>query len=1164
MQKRNILTFLMLFFFSIAPFMALAQSVVTAANGTEFANHMNASASYTIRVTANFTMTNDYIEVPSGYTKTVIGWDASTATSTKRTIARGGTACGIEVLGTLNLQNIDFNGNNYVNPYSLITNYNALSLNNVSIYNCKTTSNVNTATTGCAVLSYLYYYTPRVTTAGTVTIRNCSGSAPLDIQGGTFTNSGTLSIYSNTYTLTSTFCGGMDLDGCSASNTGTINIYSNRTATLGGGMTLLGTTSFTNSGTLNVYSNTASGNGGGIWLRSSASFTNTATGRVNVYGNTSGGYGGGVFVGGTFTNNGVVSVGSSGSNQSQLGGGIFVNGTFTCGSNSTTTIEGNAATSNGGGVYLAGTAAFANAMIGNNTAVNGGGIFNEGTLRFNTVASSVSNNSATSVGGGLYLLSGTVAFNTTTSIGNNTSVDGAGGVFMAVNATFPGTVSVTNNNGGANGSGGGVYVYQGVTMTATGVTISGNTAGEGGGIANDGTLLCTGTNTITVTGNSATNGDGGGILNYASRTLTLSSTAAKTITGNTASGNGGGILTANGGTLTNCNVGASGAANSAANGGGIYLGDGTLNVTDGSCTYNTATANGAGIYILSGTANLNGSGTDGIAVQHNTTGSFGGGVFIATNAIMGINGKVIVSDNFTSRTSLVYDDYLKPDKQDDVCLQTLNDNNPSGSIGKIKVNGAIAGSLIGITEQPVASSYYRSLDAAGDKMRQFTIDYGDYYTSKAANDATDVFFSNDIELVVKLLEHPLPGTTTGKLEVTLGGILRRAWYVAGIVDDDELTWGSDTNSGLGPDVPCRTLTGPEGVFARGFDPEHDHIFVVRAISVTAEAAAGRLTNGKVVVRYPADGTTATFSGNTTAIADAEGSYEVVLHRYPGGHPLSTSYTIGGTTYTTDAATTNFGSGQPPQAGGNTRLPGPNTGPVFQMDDATHEAKLYDIHMDGLSEYSLETGMTADDIDELDPNQVFNPSYLTISPESALLAVEAGTQTITLNEYCDMLLNDNKDGGDNSATLREIRTGGGVYCAGTLVFNNGRVMKNKCLTNGGGVFVTGNGNVTMTGCTIGGGTRNAESNTAAYGGGFYLNGGTATLNEGCIVTYNTATANGGGAYINAGAVMQVDGNGTDGVLIKYNHAGQHGGGVYKLGTLKVQGLVDVTENTVDAK
>ena len=1122
----------MLLFFSIAPFMALARTVVTAANGTDFATFMNASASYTIHVTANFTMTNAYIEVPSGYTKTVIGWDASTEATTPRTITRGGVDCFIWVDGVLNIRNITLNGNNVNCAYPLISNYGTVTFGNTCvIQNCRCTTDG-----ACA----FYNAGGAVTISNSLTIQNnYSAGIPFNFSGGSLSQQGTLTIKNNN--SGSHYGSGLSIEqGCRATNTGTISISNNTAGTLGAGLVVNASSVFTNSGTMTISNNTASGHGGGIWIK------------------------------GTFNQNGTLTVSG---NKGTAGGGIGVSsgGTMTCGSGSTTTISGNTATgtgSCGGGIYVwsGGTCNLANTTInGSNKAVYGAGIFNEGTLRFQTAACTISGNAASSIGGGLFLNpGGTVAFNISTTISGNTAVDGAGGVFLQANATFPSTVSITNNNGGANGSGGGVYVYEGVTMTATGVTISGNTAGEGGGIANDGTLLCTVTNTITVTGNSATNGDGGGILNYASRTLTLSSTAAKTITGNTASGNGGGILTANGGTLTNCNVGASGAANSAANGGGIYLGGGTLNVTDGSCTYNTATANGAGIYILNGTANLNGSGTDGIAVQHNTTGSFGGGVFIATNAIMGINGKVIVSGNFTSRTSPVYDDYLKPDKQDDVCLQTLNDNNPSGSIGKIKVNGAIAGSLIGITEQPVASSYYRSLDAAGDKMRQFTIDYGDYYTSKAANDATDVFFSNDIELVVKLLEHPLPGTTTGKLEVTLGGILRRAWYVAGIVDDDGLTWGSDTNSGLGPDVPCRTLTGPYGVFARGFDPEHDHIFVVRAISVAAEADAGRLTDGKVVVRYPADGTTATFSGNATAIADAEGSYEVVLHRYPGGHPLSTSYTIGGTTYTTDAATTNFGSGQPPQAGGNTRLPGPNTGPVFQMDDATHEAKLYDIHMDGLSEYSLETGMIAADIDELDPNHVFNPSYLTISPESALLAVEAGTQTITLNEYCDMLLNDNKDGGDNSATLREIRTGGGVYCAGTLVFNNGRVMKNKCLTNGGGVFVTGNGNVTMTGCTIGGGTRNAESNTAAYGGGFYLNGGTATLNEGCIVTYNTATANGGGAYINAGAAMQVDGNGTDGVLIKYNHAGQHGGGVYKLGTLKVQGLVDVTENTVDAK
>ncbi|MBR5912529.1 MAG: hypothetical protein IKZ55_11140, partial [Bacteroidales bacterium] len=192
-----------------------------------------------------------------------------------------------------------------------------------------------------------------------------------------------------------------------------------------------------------------------------------------------------------------------------------------------------------------------------------------------------------------------------------------------------------------------------------------------------------------------------------------------------------------------------------------------------------------------------------------------------------------------------------------------------------------------------------------------------------------------------------------------------------------------------------------------------------------------------------------------------------------------------------------------------------------------------------------------------------------NPASALLAVEANTQKITLLEDCDLLLNDNKDGSDNSGNAgpndkREKRTGGAVYCAGTLEMDTVTIVKSNCATNGGGVFVTGSGSVTLLNSLVGG-NGTTDKNTALNGGGFYIDGtGTVTLNEGCRVTYNTATNQGGGVYINVNAAMNINGSGTNGVLIKYNHATTAGGGVYKFGSLKVQGLIDITENTSGAE
>ena len=567
------------------------------------------------------------------------------------------------------------------------------------------------------------------------------------------------------------------------------------------------------------------------------------------------------------------------------------------------------------------------------------------------------------------------------------------------------------------------------------------------------------------------------------------------------------------------------------------------NCTIGGSTANKNTAaKGGGIYIAAGGVNLK----TGSSISYNTASQFGGGVYICENAELGVSGTVTVKDNTTTRSSSTYNLYLKDTKEDDVCLQTLKDDVGTGNIGKIRLKGGIAGSKIGITEEQIASGFHRSLDAEGNKKRQFTLGYGTYYSNKAAG---DVFFSNDKILDIFLLTHPHPGTTTGQLEVTLGGELYRSWYIAGIEDDNGLIWGNDANTGLAPDVPLRTLTGPQGVFAKGYNPLNDHIFVVRAVSAQAEADAGRLTDSKVVVRYPNDATAATFLNNTTAIADVAGSEEVILHRYPGGHRLVNGLADNGGGTVVGQVASGYQNG-----------PGANTGPVFAMDNTANQAKLYNIHMDGLREYD---GLTDHEVDDQLPNDgskdTHNPQGLDINPESALLSVESGT-TIALLEDCDLLLNDNKDGSDNSATLREKRTGGAVYCAGTLEMDTVTIVKNNCATNGGGVFVTGSGSVTLLNSLVGGNGA-TDKNTALNGGGFYIDGtGSVTLNEGCRVTYNTATNQGGGVYINANAAMNANGTGTDGVLIKYNHADKVGGGVYKLGSLKVGGLVVITDNT----
>ncbi len=156
---------------------------------------------------------------------------------------------------------------------------------------------------------------------------------------------------------------------------------------------------------------------------------------------------------------------------------------------------------------------------------------------------------------------------------------------------------IIQNGSLASSAGGGIRNTG--TLTLNSSTVSGNTAGFGGGIYNrgDGTLEL---NTSTVSANTATT-NGGGIYNEDRGTLTLN---GSTVSGNTAgSGRGGGIFNDNRGTLTLNGSTVSG--NTATSGGaGIYDGFGsTLTLISSTVSANTAGDVGGGI-LNNGVANL--------------------------------------------------------------------------------------------------------------------------------------------------------------------------------------------------------------------------------------------------------------------------------------------------------------------------------------------------------------------------------------------------------------------------------------------------------------------------------------------------------------------------------------------------------------------------------
>lgn len=124
-------------------------------------------------------------------------------------------------------------------------------------------------------------------------------------------------------------------------------------------------------------------------------------------------------------------------------------------------------------------------------------------------------------------------------------------------------------------------------------------------------------------------------------------------------------------------------------------------------------------------------------------------------------------------------------------------------------------------------------------------------------------------------------------------------------------------------------------------------------------------------------------------------------------------------------------------------------------------------------------------------------------------------------------------------------------------NNSHVNDNTAKTDGGGIYMKQNSFLGVFSSEV-----NDNTATTGNGGGIYLgNSVEAFIEDNATVNKNEAKAgNGGGLYLDANSEATINGTGSDGVLIQNNKAKIHGGGVYKLGSLKVQGLIKITDNT----
>ncbi len=337
-----------------------------------------------------------------------------------------------------------------------------------------------------------------------------------------------------------------------------------------------GTVTFTN---CDITGNTADATGGGLNLF--ADIHNVTFSNCNITNNQTlgpaglGAAGGGMFIrhsyGGTVTyNNGTIATNTG----IGYGGGVCIVQTQT--TNITgTTVNGNTVTNGtltfaiGGGIYQSGSlpVTLSNVTISGNHAdagagAGGGGIFADAGP-ISMTGGSITGNTARE-GGGVCIEDANITL-TNLTISTNTAAVNGGGLLIRSTATGTTTLdgvtlnsNIADSDNNSSGDGGGIYRAAGTlnlnNTINVGSTGLGNTAVNGGGIANTGGNLSKTTGLLTVAANNAKNNGGGyyitgGTINF-QKTVIINNTANSD---NSGGGEGGGIYNAGGALTLNFN-----------------------------------------------------------------------------------------------------------------------------------------------------------------------------------------------------------------------------------------------------------------------------------------------------------------------------------------------------------------------------------------------------------------------------------------------------------------------------------------------------------------------------------------------------------------------------------------------------------------------------------
>ena len=318
---------------------------------------------------------------------------------------------------------------------------------------------------------------------------------------------------------------------------------------------------------------------------------------------------------------------------------------------------------NGGGIYIMsgivqlgrGPDLGTVTIQGNTASDYGGGICSKGYLNIKSVT--ISSNTASVYGGGIQATGSTVVFSGG-RIQNNTASQLGGGISLSKNSSSTGAKLnlsgglVGGNTAGQNGGGicvgascelildgSGVIGDSSVTSTASSASCS-NKAVKGGGIYCEGSITSSAAFTGGIYANYASS-SGGGIYTVSTGSVSITGgSISYNSAGSGTSGDGGGVYHSGSGTITLSRVTLS--SNSAVlTGGGFCSAEDAGNETFINCTVeeNTSGSNGGGIY-LAGTELLT---VENCTLQENSSEN-GGGLYICSDASAKVDGGTILDN----------------------------------------------------------------------------------------------------------------------------------------------------------------------------------------------------------------------------------------------------------------------------------------------------------------------------------------------------------------------------------------------------------------------------------------------------------------------------------------------------------------------------------------